>query len=90
MEALHAVVTGRVQGVSFRYHTQNTATRLDLVGWVRNLPDGSVEVLAEGSRDKLEELAKWLSKGPPFARVDRLETTWEQANGQLRGFGILR
>ncbi|RLG16203.1 acylphosphatase [Nanoarchaeota archaeon] len=61
-------IYGRVQGVGFRFSTKLVAKRLGIKGWVRNLPDGSVEVLAEG--DKMEEFLKFLRRGPPLARVD--------------------
>lgn len=64
---LHAVVHGRVQGVFFRASTQKKARALGLTGWVRNLPDGTVEVLAVGPRPALEALLAWLHEGPPLA-----------------------
>ncbi|MCA9730153.1 MAG: acylphosphatase [Candidatus Eisenbacteria bacterium] len=66
---LRAIVTGRVQGVYFRGSTEERARALDLAGWVRNLPDGSVEVRAEGTESALEELLTFLHEGPPAARV---------------------
>lgn len=66
-------VTGRVQGVFFRDSTRAEAGRLGLTGHARNLPDGSVEVLACGSREALDELARWLTAGPPLASVDGVE-----------------
>ncbi len=73
---LHAVVHGRVQGVFFRASTQKKAQALGLTGWVRNLPDGTVEVLAAGPRSVLERLLEWLHQGPPLARVQRVEHDW--------------
>lgn len=67
------VVRGQVQGVFFRVTTQQTAQRLGLAGWVRNLPDGSVELVANGDEQKLKELERWLWKGPPDARVEDVE-----------------
>jgi acylphosphatase len=86
--AFHAIVHGRVQGVSFRYHTMRTATPLGLQGWVRNLPDGTVEVQAEGERAALEELAKWLEHGPDYARVTDLKLEWVEPEGGHDGFDI--
>ena len=63
-------VTGRVQGVCFRAGTSAEARRLGLTGHARNLPDGSVEVLACGSEEAIDALARWLAAGPPLARVD--------------------
>jgi acylphosphatase len=85
---LHAIIRGRVQGVSFRYYTLLRARELHVVGWVRNLPDGTVEVLAEGSQKQLDELAAFLNNGPVGARVDGVEINWQQATGQLTDFTI--
>lgn len=63
-------VCGRVQGVAFRAHTRELARRLALTGYAKNLPDGSVEVLACGDAAALGELESWLRRGPPAARVD--------------------
>lgn len=62
-----------VQGVGFRWYVKRRAERLGLKGWVRNLPGGQVEVVAEGSEEALMELEEVLKKGPPAARVDRVE-----------------
>jgi acylphosphatase len=67
-EKLHVLIRGRVQGVSFRQSTYDVARKLRLVGEVRNLYDGSVEVTAEGEREALETLLEWLHQGPPAAR----------------------
>jgi len=69
MKAVHARITGRVQGVSFRYWTEQEATRLGVAGWVRNEPDGSVELYAEGSADAVEALLAWCRQGPSPAWV---------------------
>ncbi len=73
LQAHHARVYGRVQGVFFRASTRREAERLGLRGWVRNLADGSVEVHYEGAPEALRALDRWLAKGPPLARVDRVE-----------------
>ena len=69
MRCVRAVVTGRVQGVSFRWYTRAEARRLGVAGWVRNLPDGGVEVYAEGDPDAVEALVRYLHEGPPLAVV---------------------
>ena len=89
MERLHAVVRGDVQGVGFRYFVQGKANQLGLRGWVRNNDDGTVELVAEGDRAQLEELARALEAGPRMARVDRVETQWSTATGKLQGFDRL-
>lgn len=66
-------VSGRVQGVGFRYFVRRAAEPLGLVGWVRNLPDGRVEVVGSGSREAVAELHSALARGPRFARVDNVE-----------------
>lgn len=71
--AFRAIVQGRVQGVSFRYHTKKTALELGVRGWVRNLPDGTVEVWAEGRPDLVGALREWIGEGPSGARVDEIK-----------------
>jgi len=88
MTALHVVVYGRVQGVNYRMFTQRQAVRLGLQGYVRNLPDSSVEVHAEGDRKQLEHLLEILQKGPPGARVDTLKTNWVECSGTYHGFSV--
>ena len=85
---LHAVVTGLVQGVSFRYYTQRRAEELGLAGWVRNRRDGSVEVTAEGGRELLLELAEFLRKGPPYAEVTDLQLSWHEPTGEFNAFDV--
>ena len=88
MHQLHITVRGRVQGVFFRAATRRLARRLDLTGWVRNCPDGSVEVLAEGRRDMLEQLLDWCRRGPSGARVTDVRATWQAASGRWTDFVI--
>lgn len=76
VKSLHCVISGKVQGVMFRAWTQSHAANLGLRGWVRNLADGKVEVLAQGAPEKLNELKKLLLTGSPFSRVERVETNW--------------
>ena len=74
---VRVVVRGRVQGVAFRAATLDEARRLGVrSGWVKNLPDRSVEVLAEGERAAVETLLSWCRHGPPAARVEDVEETW--------------
>ena len=85
---LHARVFGLVQGVYFRDSTRQKAKSLHIVGWARNARDGSVEVVAEGSRSDLESLFSFLRVGPPSARVERVETAWAEATGEFTAFDI--
>ncbi len=75
-QQLHAIVHGHVQGVSFRYYTRDMALDLDLTGWVRNVPDGTVEVMAVGSREALDQFAEWLNHGPSGAWVSDVRVDW--------------
>lgn len=68
------VVSGRVQGVGFRWFVKRSADALGLAGWTRNLPDGRVRVAARGPKEALDALQSTLRKGPPLARVDHVET----------------
>ena len=86
--AFHALVSGRVQGVGFRYYCRAQARRLGLSGWVQNLPDGDVEVRAEGNAQKLEELLQWLKSGPPSARVDSVQSGKLEFSGKFGDFQI--
>jgi acylphosphatase len=86
---IHAIVHGRVQGVSFRYYTQLTAKSLGITGWVRNLPDGTVEVLGEGTANQIQKFTNFLQQGPSGARVDSLlELSENIASGEYQSFQI--
>ncbi len=82
------MISGTVQGVLFRREITHLARRLDLKGWVRNLPDGSVEAIAEGDREKLDELIRFCRIGPPGARVKNVGVDWSAPKGEFRGFRI--
>lgn len=84
----HIAVTGRVQGVWFRVSAQGEARRLGLVGWVRNLRDGRVEILAEGPRDQLEELLAWCRRGPELAHVVDVDADWQPPSGEYTSFDL--
>jgi acylphosphatase len=88
VERLHAVVRGEVQGVGFRYFLVDSARPLGLRGWVRNLPDGAVELVAEGDRPKLERLLQAAREGPRHARVDGVDVEWQAASGGLTAFDL--
>jgi acylphosphatase len=83
-------ISGLVQGVYYRQSTATEAARLGLAGSVRNRPDGSVEVAAEGPRAAVEALVAWCRRGPPAARVEGVEAAWEAPTGTGDGFVVLR
>jgi len=83
---LHAIVSGRVQGVNFRYYTSHEAQRLHVTGWVRNNADNTVEVMAEGPREGLEELLAFLRVGSPAAEVKEVREQWHDATGEFNDF----
>jgi acylphosphatase len=85
---VHLWIEGRVQGVFFRASTMNKARELGLTGWVKNNPDGSVEVVAEGAREVVEELVAWSHKGPRHAVVDKVEVEWEPYLDEYKEFTI--
>ena len=85
---LRAEVFGEVQGVGFRAFVLRRALGYGLTGWVRNRWDGSVELVAEGSRAALETLLADVKNGPSGSTVDRVETFWEQATSEFRMFGV--
>lgn len=85
---LHIVVGGRVQGVWFRASTRSLARELGLTGRVWNRDDGRVEIIAEGPEPALKNLLEWAGEGPSGARVDELESRWQEAGGEFSGFEI--
>ena len=87
-ERLSARVTGRVQGVGFRYFTMGRARGLGLVGWVRNEHDGAVQIVAEGPRVALEQLLESVRSGPAGAHVAGVSYDWKEATGDFDGFGV--
>ena len=89
MHELRLRIQGRVQGVGFRYFVLVEATRLELGGCVRNLPDGAVEVIAQGDRVVLERLVDRVRQGPPGATITGLDATWAEATRRDSTFRIL-
>ncbi|NND01242.1 MAG: acylphosphatase [Acidimicrobiia bacterium] len=86
--AVHCIVSGRVQGVGFRYSTEHKARELGLAGWVRNRADGSVELVAQGHDDAVAAMLAWLGAGPRFANVSAVRTTDIEVDPALDGFGV--
>ncbi len=81
-------VSGDVQGVFFRANTKEKAEALGLVGWVANMPGGSVNILAQGEEADLTELINWCRSGPGFAKVDKVEVKWEKVKDEFKNFEI--
>ena len=86
MKAAHIIVVGYVQGVGFRSYTKRHASRMGLIGWVRNMPDSSVEIHAEGDAATLGEFIEWCRVGPSDAVVEDVSVDWVPAESGLRGF----
>jgi acylphosphatase len=84
----HVWITGRVQGVFFRAYTRDAAQLIGVTGWVRNLPDGSVEAVFEGEADKVEKMIEWCGEGSPMSRVDRVEVLDEVYTGDFDRLAI--
>ena len=82
----HVLITGDVQGVSFRYYTVEKAKTLELKGWVRNLPSGEVEAVFEGVEDKIKEMVEWCKKGPWLARVNKVKVEFSDYKGEFENF----
>ena len=87
-QGLTLQIGGMVQGVGYRYFCYRVANQLGLTGWVRNNPDGSVTVVAEGDRSRLEILIKELKTGPSIASITRIDVTWSEATNEYNSFSI--
>jgi len=87
-KAFRALVIGRVQGIGFRYSAIHEARRLGVNGTVANLPDGNVEVVAEGDADRLARFVSWLRRGPPGAHVRDLQIQWTPFTGRYADFEV--
>jgi len=88
MTRFHAIVSGLVQGVNFRHYAAMEAKALALDGFVRNLPDGSVEVVAQGMKEDLLKLAEWLKLGPSSSRVENVSIEWQPEREKFNGFSV--
>jgi acylphosphatase len=88
LSRVHAFVSGRVQGVAYRYFAERRAAEITVTGWVRNLRDGRVEIIAEGEKADLESFLGFLRQGPRMAKVDDLDFLWEDYRGEFEDFRI--
>jgi len=84
----HLSISGRVQGVAFRYYAQDIAQSLEIKGWVRNCWDGKVEIVMEGEEEKVKELIDWCYQGPGSAIVEKVDIKWEKYGGEFNSFSI--
>ncbi|GAJ15768.1 unnamed protein product [marine sediment metagenome] len=84
----HLLISGRVQGVAFRYYTQDIAQSLEIKGWVRNCWDGKVEIVVEGEEEKVKKLISRCYQGPGSAIVEKIDIEWEKYIGEFNSFGI--
>ena len=84
----HLHISGLVQGVFFRDGAREKAEELEITGWVRNLPNGRVEIIAEGEKEKVEKFIEWAEEGPSTARIDDLEVEWQEYVGKFGSFEI--
>lgn len=85
----HLYIEGNVQGVFFRKSAKMQADKLGVVGLVRNRRDGSVEVIAQGPKSKVNAFIKWCKKGPPFAKVDKVEVEWRKNFEDFEDFEVV-
>lgn len=88
MKRAHLIISGMVQGVWFRHNTNKVANKLGLKGFVRNLPNGNVEVAAEGDEDKLKELIEFCKRGPIGAHVENVKIEYEKPKNEFKTFSI--
>jgi acylphosphatase len=90
MEKVRArvIVEGRVQGVFFRYHTQEMAFKLGITGWVKNRRDSNVEAVFEGDKERVDQIIQWCHRGPSEARVTKVQLAWEDYTGESEDFSI--
>ena len=86
---MRLIIEGRVQGVWFRDSTRREAVGLGVTGWVRNRPDGTVEVLAEGQEGDVKKLTAWCRQGPSYAVVTRIHESEEPWKGEFDSFRIV-
>jgi len=85
----HIFVSGRVQGVGFRWSVLNKARQFGIKGWVRNLPDGRVEAVFEGNKEIVEKIISWTKEGPYFAKVEKVDVQWENYTGEFEDFTVI-
>lgn len=85
---VHVWVKGRVQAVGFRAFVQQNSIQIGVTGWVRNVGSGTVEAVAEGTKEQIERFLEMIKRGPSISRVDELREEWEQVTGEFTSFGM--
>ena len=88
MRRVRLLVLGQVQGVSFRAESQRKAKEFSLAGWVRNLPDGRVEITAEGEKENIEKFIEWIKQSPALSKVSNIKSEWQDYIGEFNNFNI--
>jgi len=88
MPRINLLISGHVQGVGFRFFTSRTANSLGLKGYAKNLSNGKVEIVAEGSKQGLEKFLKRIAEGPITADIENIEVKWEKETCEFKGFGM--
>jgi acylphosphatase len=88
MVSAHVFITGKVQGVYFRYRTRDEAKKYGITGWVRNLPDGRVEALFNGNKENVDKLIAFAGKGPSGAKVIDVDVKWQEYSGEYSDFEV--
>ena len=86
---VQVIVHGKVQDVYYRSDTEAEATRIGVCGWVRNLPDGTVQALFEGEKERVIEIIEWCHRGTKWARVDKVDISWKPYKREFKQFGRL-
>ena len=85
---MRIIVTGKVQGVFFRAHAQDSAVKTGIKGWIRNLENGSVEIVAQGERENMEKFVNWCRRGPDSARVENVSAAKEHVAEKFTDFSV--
>lgn len=89
MKQAHIFVSGFVQGVGYRQFVKRSARGIGVVGWVRNLPDGRVEVILQGSQEKIDQLIALCKKGPFLSEVEDVQVVWEESTEEYKDFNVV-
>ena len=89
MQEMYCIISGKVQNVAYRTYAQDSASELGLCGFVRNLPDGTVELVAQGARDTLKEFVEYLHEGSLLSKVEEVSIDWRTVKNNYDDFSIL-